>query len=72
MAQQHVYRAGSGEYLGPLRDRYGYSQGKRPDGTPWPDTIIYAHCASQNVGISADLAELRDAPPAPAKRGRKG
>lgn len=57
----YVYRAETGEYLGPLRGRY--SQGTRPDGTPWPDTLLYARSAMQGVGISADLADLRDAPP---------
>jgi hypothetical protein len=57
----YVYRAGTGEYLGPLTGRY--SQGTRPDGTPWPDCLLYAHSAMQSVGINADLAELRDAPP---------
>ncbi len=70
MEQLHVYRAETGEYLGPLRDRY--SQGLRADGTPWPDSLIYMHSSGQKAGINADLAEVRDAPPLRPKRHRGG
>ncbi len=65
----HIYRKDTGEYRGRFTGWYPAS-GTRPDGTPWPDTLLFSHSAAQSIGISADLAELRDSPPPLRKRRR--